>query len=359
MVRLLLAAIGLSAGWAASSVTAADPVDPIPQSQLRTTYRIGGASFLRSFREVVAEPRTWTVRVERRHPKTQRWKSAALGVVVDPSGLILTKASEAEGQIRVRLPDRSGDYPAAEVVATDQANDLAILQIDASDLPPLPAVTWAAETPEVGRWVATPTTFRSPAAVGIISVPERKIPRTELPGMLGVQFTRTVDGVFGAEVERITSDAPADRAGLKPGDVIESVDGERTGSNRAVIRAIQRLHPGDYVRLGVRRQDDSRKVDELRVRLAQPNTELLESRNMRFDMMNGLGGALSERRSNFPGAVQHDSVLDPKDCGGAAVNLDGEAVGINIARAGRTETLMIPAERVRPVLRSLLRQTGR
>ena len=32
----------------------------------------------------------------------------------------------------------------------------------------------------------------------------------------------------------------------------------------------------------------------------------------------------------------------PADCGGPLVNLDGKVVGMNIARAGRTESYAIP-----------------
>ena len=42
--------------------------------------------------------------------------------------------------------------------------------------------------------------------------------------------------------------------------------------------------------------------------------------------------------------LQHDSVLKPSECGGPLVDLDGKVVGINIARAGRTETYAIPSE---------------
>ena len=330
------------------------------QTQLRTTYRMSGPSFLRSFREVVAEPRLWTARVQRLHPRTQRWNDAALGVVVRSDGLILTKASEAEGEIRVKLPDLSGVAADAEVVATDAALDLALVRIDLADLDevrPLATVRWTDTLPMVGRWLATPTIYSNPAAVGIVSVPPREIPRTDLPGMLGVRFAAPFEDAptDGALVEELTPDAPADRAGIMPEDIIRAVDGRRTPSNFQVIRAISRRRPGDYVTLRITRAETNR-TEDLRVRLAQPNTELLQMRGMRYDMMNGLGGRLSERRSNFPSALQHDSVLDPSDCGGAAVNLDGEAIGINIARAGRTESLLLPTAVVKPAVERMLQQ---
>ena len=58
---------------------------------------------------------------------------------------------------------------------------------------------------------------------------------------------------------------------------------------------------------------------------------------------NHIGGRLSTRRSGFPEVIQHDCPLQPNQCGGPLVNLDGDVVGINIARAGRVETYALPA----------------
>src|SRR5690606_19898060 len=63
----------------------------------------------------------------------------------------------------------------------------------------------------------------------------------------------------------------------------------------------------------------------------------------RREYQNSLGSALSERRFGFPKAFQHDTVLNPTDCGGPLVDLEGRVVGFNIARAGRTESYAIPA----------------
>ena len=51
--------------------------------------------------------------------------------------------------------------------------------------------------------------------------------------------------------------------------------------------------------------------------------------------------------------MQHDSVLRPRDCGGPIVDLDGKALGINVARAGRTESYAVPSEAILPLLADL------
>jgi len=63
-----------------------------------------------------------------------------------------------------------------------------------------------------------------------------------------------------------------------------------------------------------------------------------------------LGGQLSTRRAGFPIVLQHDTVLAPDQCGGPIVDLDGNVVGINIARAGRVNSYAVPAEVVQKLI---------
>ena len=67
-----------------------------------------------------------------------------------------------------------------------------------------------------------------------------------------------------------------------------------------------------------------------------------------------MGSVLSNRRGGFPKILQHDTVIKPADCGGPLVDLDGKVVGINIARAGRSESYAIPSEAVRELLLPLM-----
>jgi serine protease Do len=70
-------------------------------------------------------------------------------------------------------------------------------------------------------------------------------------GWLGVSVQDTdADGVAIAGVDR---SGPASRAGLRTGDVVLAVNGDRTASARALIRAVAAMAPGTEVRLSVRR----------------------------------------------------------------------------------------------------------
>ena len=70
--------------------------------------------------------------------------------------------------------------------------------------------------------------------------------------------------------------------------------------------------------------------------------QLTLSMGSRDQFQNTMGGPLSERRAGFPAALQHDTVLQPNQCGGPVVDLDGKTVGINIARAAASAATPSP-----------------
>jgi putative serine protease PepD len=77
----------------------------------------------------------------------------------------------------------------------------------------------------------------------------------------------TAEGNGGAVVREATAGGPAARAGIRTGDVIVAVDGERIGTPDDVAAAIQDRRPGESVEVEVRRDGEARTLDvELTVR---------------------------------------------------------------------------------------------
>jgi len=254
-------------------------------------------------------------------------KDAALGTVVGPDGWILTKASELKGKIVCRLQD--GRELEARTVGVDPRFDLAMLKVDAFGLP---RIDWRKEAPDVGQWVAAPGPDGQPLALGIVSVPRRPVP--PLPGILGVVLKESQGG---AEIEKVLPKSPAEKVGLKPGDLITALDGKDIPNRQELIARVRKLSPGAEVKLTVKRSD---KQLEIKARLAKLETPASRKR----DMQNALGVGLSKRRDAFPLVLQHDTVLRPLDCGGPLVGLGGKVLGVNIARGGRTETYCVPSD---------------
>ena len=63
------------------------------------------------------------------------------------------------------------------------------------------------------------------------------------------------------------------------------------------------------------------------------------------------GGPFSDRRFGFHQVISHDSVIDPEQCGGPLVDLEGNVLGINIARAMRVASFAIPLHEVENFVR--------
>jgi serine protease Do len=154
---------------------------------------------------------------------------------------------------------------------------------------------------------------------------------------------------IGARIGVVTPDGPADRAGLKADDLIVSLAGEAIQDAESLTNVLQRTKPGDAVVVRIKRGGE-----ELELKATLGRRPSGGRRGGRGDIQNSMGSELSNRRNGFPTILQHDAVIKPTDCGGPLVDLDGKVIGINIARAGRTESYAVPTEAVLPLLYDLL-----
>ncbi|MFO7902432.1 MAG: S1C family serine protease [Planctomycetota bacterium] len=285
---------------------------------------------LEAFQESVAFPAKCMVRV------LCDDEQVALGTIIDPDGLIVTKGSELAERVVCQL--RDGTRHPARLLGIDHGSDLALLRIPAQDLP---AIRWSdGDDPSVGGWVVTPGLAEVPRAIGIVSVASHRV----RGGVLGIQMTEDQPG---PRVTYVVPGSGAAEAGLSRGDVIVRANGKPMERSDDMVNTTSQMLPGDEIELSILRHGEKKRITASLGSVA--NT--LSSRRARFQ--SGLGTPLSKRRFLFPAAMQHDSELTPNQCGGVLVNLDGEAIGVNIARASRIGCYAIPAEVVRPILKSL------
>ena len=77
---------------------------------------------------------------------------------------------------------------------------------------------------------------------------------------LGIDQAADRGLVGGALVADVEDDGPAGHAGVSPGDVVVSVDGQDTPTMSALIAALRRHVPGDVVELTVDRDGDTRRL---------------------------------------------------------------------------------------------------
>lgn len=298
---------------------------------------------LAPFKSIVAKSNESTVRVRGDD------KDVALGTVVFPDGFILTKASELHGNISVRLSD--GTEYEAKIHATHVPTDLALIKIDVKGLKP---VTFAdTKKVPIGNWLAAAGDKSDAVAVGIVSHGTRTLSWPDdvivnaNRGFLGIIPVDEKDAegkVIGAKIESLDAKGGASKAGLKKNDIIIELNGKETKGQETLRAFLENLRPGDTVKLKVLREGEEKEFKATLTGQLAPN---------RGDIQNAMGGELSGRRTGFPAVLQTDMVVAPRDCGGPVVDLEGKVLGVNIARAGRVETWILPSENIRPLLPEL------
>ncbi|MDR1385266.1 MAG: trypsin-like peptidase domain-containing protein [Planctomycetaceae bacterium] len=298
-----------------------------------------------------------------RQQREQRvlYRDHALGLIVSADGFIVTKASEIADRKNIQcVLNVAGreERVSASIVGTDRQNDLTLLKIEKKGLPAADlesAAKTSANIP-IGTLIITPIpnpeqTKQSPtsqtpahsAILGAVSISVRSIPSEILS--LGVTLASN-DSVKGARVLQILGRSPAAVAGVRQNDVVTHIDDKPLENYTEFMDTVHASEEGKTLNLTVQRGGKSFHVT---VTIGSEK-EYAERRNA---MNQGGPLGISRVRDGFPKIIQHDSVLRPFDCGGPLVTLDGNIIGINIARAGRTETYAVPLEQVRQIVEKL------
>jgi serine protease Do len=254
------------------------------------------------------------------------------GIIISPDGYIVTNNHVVDGAVQVRVTLHDRRILNAKVIGTDKLTDLAVIKVDAKDLP---SIAWGDSTKlKPGQTVLA---FGSPFGYfqfsvtrGIVSAVDRQNPystdarkpggyiqtdaainpgnsggplvnaRGELVGIntfiisnggsfagagfaipsqivrataeqliktgsvhhgyLGISMNDVTpdNATFfnlktatGAIVAQVTPDSPASRAGLKSGDVIDELNGQKIVNGSALQVAISEDSPGTTVALGI------------------------------------------------------------------------------------------------------------
>ena len=240
-------------------------------------------------------------------PRTEREQSLGSGVIVSPDGTILTNNHVIDGasDIKVFLSDKR-EFK-AKLIGTDPKTDIAVLKIDATNLPTLPLGD--SNQLQVGDLIfaiGDPFGVGETATMGIVSATGRgnlvgintAILSHGAGGNEGVGFAipvsmvkpvmdqimthgKVVRGYLGVHIQDVTPelatafglkqgggvligdvspDAPAARAGLKKGDVILQINGQPIDARNQLQVQIAQMAPGTPVKLQIWRNGATQNV---------------------------------------------------------------------------------------------------
>jgi serine protease Do len=290
------------------------------------------------------------------------------GFIISTDGYILTNrhvVAEAD-TVTVRLTDKR-EFK-AKVVGTDKRTDVALLKIEAKDLPTVPIGD--VSRIRTGEWVlaiGSPFGFENSVTAGIVSAVNRALPEenyvpfiqtdaavnpgnsggplfnmkgeviginsqiySRTGGFMGLSFAIPIDvaidvanqlkttgkvsrGRIGVQIQSLNAElagsfglpdangalvasvepgSPADKAGVKAGDVIREFDGKKVLSSNELPRLVGLTKPGTVAKMSVWRKG---QLKELSVTVVELPGERTASRSDRpSKAADRLGLALSE-----------------------------------------------------------------
>lgn len=271
-------------------------------------------------------------------------RPVSLATVVSSDGYLLTKRSELSNDpIRVRLSDNRM-YP-ARVASVRRQNDLALLRVDA-DVSFQP-ISFVDSKPAIASFLISTGRTGQPIGIGVLGVPARRI---EKDAILGVRLR---DNDQGRPIVRdVIPNSGADTAGIVPGDMIVAINGRRESNASGVILKLREMFPGENVRLTIERSTELTGLQTLEMDAKIHDINMLrESEND-----SRVNGPRNVRLNGFERVLQHDTVLDPDECGGPLLDTAGNVIGINIARAGRVVSYALPSSLVMREVQDMLRE---
>ncbi len=335
--------------------------------------------------------------------------SLGSGFIISPDGYILTNAHVVDGAnvVTVKLTDKR-EFK-AKVVGADKQSDVAVLKIDAKNLPTVKIGD--PRQSKVGQWVVaigSPYGFDNTVTSGIISAKSRSLPeenytpfiQTDVPvnpgnsggplfnlqgeviginsmiysqtgGFQGLSFAIPIDEAMkvkdelvktghvsrgrlgvavqsmnqtlansfgmdkphGALVSSVDAGGPAAKAGLKPGDVIVSVNGQAVDDSSDLPSMIAGMKPGTKADIQVWRDKSTKDFTATIGALA--DAKVASNDGQGAQMQSRLGVAV---RPLTPDEKSNDSVdhgLVVEQAAGAAENAGIQPGDVILAVNGR------------------------
>jgi serine protease Do len=335
------------------------------------------------------------------------------GFIITPDGYILTNAHVVAqfDDVTVRLADAKREFK-AKVVGLDRRTDVALLKVDAKDLPS--AKVGNSSQVEPGQWVAaigSPFGFANTITAGIVSATGRALPdesfvpfiqtdvavnpgnsggplinlKGEVVGINSMIYSRTggymgvsfaipievaldvakqlqatgkvtrgrlgigiqpvtkelaqsfkLDAPVGAVVVNVEKGSPAEKAGLKVGDIILSYNGKKIEDPNELPRLVAATKPGEKATLEIwrngRREQLAATVGEFPAETTTASREAPAK-----ETGNNLGLAVSELPPEGRKALGVDYGLVVEDVRGGSSAASGIQPGDVIVAVGQDQ----------------------
>lgn len=251
--------------------------------------------------------------------------SEIIGTRIQDTQWIISKSSAVGADPRMTLKDESVGL---EIVSRDSQNDLVLLK--APDVNETGVELGRAATElSAGAFLLSPDED-GPGRVSVVSSPNFRSRKQYSRGYLGV-VPVTHEENQGALLRQVVDDGAAKRAGLQEGDVVTKLNETIIRSHNDMREFLMQLAPSAVITATFLR-DENELTKSITLGAVPSRSEHAANQMDK-----------SERRDGFDQILPHDANLQPADCGGPLFNIEGQFVGVNIARNSRVRSYALPA----------------
>lgn len=156
----------------------------------RSNYSNGNNAFSDPFFEFFFGPNPYRRRQQPQQKEEQEQRQLGLGsgVIISSDGYIVTNNHVIDGAERLEITLNDNRTFNATIIGTDETTDLALIKIEATDLPIIPIGN--SEALKVGEWVlavGNPFGFTSTVTAGIVSAKARSISSVTNGRQMGIE----------------------------------------------------------------------------------------------------------------------------------------------------------------------------
>ena len=277
-------------------------------------------------------------------PQSREQKGSGSGVIIRPDGYIVTNNHVVKGASSIKVTLNNNQEYEARVVGTDPATDVAIIKVDATDLPTIEMGD--SDALRLGEWVlaiGSPLSYnlRSTITAGIVSAKGRSMPNTT--------------GEFKIE-SFIQTDAAVNPG--NSGGALVNKEGKLVGINTAIISQSGSYEgysfavPVNIVKRVVADLLDFGSVKRARLGVSMSPIDQKTKREMKLSSMNGviinevMSGSSADEAGLKPGdvliAIDGFQITDPSSVQ-AKVNdyHPGDKAAITYIRDGKEVTVSV------------------
>jgi S1-C subfamily serine protease len=155
----------------------------------------------------------------------------------------------------------------------------------------------------------------------------------------------------GLKIAAIKPDTPAFESGLSPGNFIRKIDNRPIRTRADLTAFLDCCEVGEKVTVEIA-QGDSKKTHE--IELISP---IIIPPATGINLSKSVSMVPSIRRAPFPDVIVHSTPINAWDCGSPVFDINGKALGLNIAAVSPGRTIALKPKEIRAAINRLLAKT--